>query len=133
MLTQMLKQNQVFQKYTEEDQEIYLRLAHQFEQSSNYLFLSPEELPVQTRIGSKDQWQALLTLETTQAYIKGQMAQITQVAQRKAFLSLQEEARNGNVQAVKEINELSGIMEAKDNSRVIVLHRVNRKHIEEVN
>jgi hypothetical protein len=54
----------------------------------------------------------------------------TQVAQRKTLQALQEAAENGNVQAAKEINELSGIMQAGDNNRVVVLHQIARPKIQ---
>jgi hypothetical protein len=124
MLTNMLRNNEVFKSYPEEDQEIYLRLAYKFEESSNNLFLGPEELQKHLQLGNKEQWHTLLTMEPTQNFI--QMAEITRIAQRKAFLALQEQAKGGNVQAVKEINELSGIMDKRDDNKIIVLHQIDR-------
>lgn len=127
MLISMLRNHKTFQALTDEEKEIYLRLANVFEQSSAFLYLSYEELPNKAGIGSKEHWQVFLTLEPVQNYIKGQMAEATRVAQRKAFLALQREAREGNVQAAKEINELSGIMDKQDTSKVVVLHYIKRR------
>ena len=122
----MLKKHPTFQNLPEEDRLILARLAAEFEKSSDNLFKSPEELVESTGIGNRFQWATLLVLEPTQSYIKAQMAQLVQIAQRKAFHSLQQMAKTGNVQAAKEINELSGIMAQEETNKVIVLHYVPR-------
>lgn len=103
-----------------------MRLASQLQENDDLLYLSPQELPEITEIGNQNQWQELLALEPTKHYITQRITQITQVAQRKALQALQEQAKNGNVQAIKEINELSGIMQKRDNNRIIVLHKIER-------
>jgi hypothetical protein len=65
-------------------------------------------------------------METTKQYIKAQMAFNVQIAQRKTLQSLEREANEGNVNAAKQINELSGILNNIDTNKIIVLHRVNR-------
>ena len=61
MLSEMLKQSQDFLKLTPPEQAIYLRLAQTFQERTDYLFLNPEELVDITEIGTKDQWQVLLS------------------------------------------------------------------------
>jgi hypothetical protein len=88
--------------------------------------MNPEELEEATQIGSKDQWADLLKLQETKNYIKGQMANIAEIAQRKTFMSLVSQALSGNAQAAKQVQELSGIMNQQDTNRTIVLHRIPR-------
>jgi hypothetical protein len=131
MLTELLKKHPAFQELPLHEQEIFAKLATVFQESTDNLFKSPEELEESTGIGNRFQWARLLAFEPTKHYIESQMAQITQIAHRKAFLSLQKEATLGNVQAVKHINELSGIMENKDNNKIIVLHQIERPQVEQ--
>lgn len=127
MLTMRLRNDEEFQNFTLEQQEIFLRMATVFESNSEHLYLSHEELPEHTKLGTKEHWQRFLTLPQTQQYIQIEMKQATQIAQRKAFLALEKQAKDGSVAAAREINELSGIMEKTDNQKIIVLHYVNRE------
>lgn len=131
MLIDMLKSNHHFQLQPMEKQEIFARLANVFEDNDFALYLSHEELPIKMKTGNKQQWQEFLQLEPTKNYIKAQMAQQATVAQRKAFQSLTKEALLGNVQAARQINEISGIMDQTDNNRIIVLHQIKRPTIKE--
>jgi formyltetrahydrofolate hydrolase len=126
VLIEMLKKSPVFEPLSEEDKQIFARLAHAFESQSSNLFLAPDELEVSTSVGNRFQWSAFLVLEPVQAYIKTQMAQRTQIAQRKAVFHLEQQAKAGNVQAAKEINVLSGIMSQEDQNKVVILHQIQR-------
>ena len=132
MLIEMLKESKSFQEKNPQDQEIIAVLANLFESNPNALYMTPQELTSTLRRGNKEQWNLFLNLEPTRNYIKAEMAHQAQVAQRKAFSSLATLAEEGNVQAAKEINELSGIMSQTDNNRIIVLHQVKRPEIKEV-
>lgn len=133
MLTEMLRNSRHFQELPEEQRMIFARLASTFEESTDNLFKSPEELQSETLLGNRFQWASLLSMETTQQYIKGQIAQVLQTMQRKTLLSLKTEAAAGNVQAIKEIKELSGIMDRADTNKTIVLHQISRpKPVKEV-
>lgn len=125
MLLDMLKLSKEFQALPLHEQDTLARLATQFQDDYRNLYYSPEELEEEYSI-AKQHWETLLSLPTTQAYIKQQMAKRVDIAQRKAFLALQAEAQKGNVGAVKEINELSGILSTQDKNKIIVLHRVDR-------
>jgi hypothetical protein len=125
----MLKLNQSFQQLPIHLQEVYARLSEAFSNTTDNLFKSPEDLAEATQVGNRNQWETFLNFEPTQAFIKQQMTSITQIAQRRAFLALQVQAQSGNVQAVKEINELSGIMSRSDDNRTIVLHQIARPTI----
>lgn len=122
MLTHNIRQYPI----PDEEKEIYLRLASKFQEKTEYLYYSYEELPDATQIGAQSHWQAFLQLEPVQVYIKAQMAEATRVAQRKALLALQKEAELGTVAAAREINELSGIMKKQQEQRTIILHYIER-------
>jgi hypothetical protein len=123
----MLKNSPNYQKMSMQEKEITIRLAEQFEEHSEHtLHLTPLELTETLNIGNKKLWQDFLNLEPTKQFIKAQMAFNAQVAQRKAFQSLEREAISGDVNAAKQINELSGILNNIDTNKIIVLHRINR-------
>jgi hypothetical protein len=129
MLLDRLKESKSFQDKSKEQQIILAKLANIFESDPSYLFLDPIELTDETNVGNKTMWFQFLQLEPVKNYIKSEMSYSAQIAQRRAFASLAKLAENGNVQAAKEINELSGIMSQTDNNRVVVLMRVNRPEI----
>ena len=133
MLTEMLKQSQDFLKQPIPQQAIYLSLANTFQSQTDFLFLNPEELITYTEIGTKDQWQDLLNRQETQSYIKAQMAALAQISQRKTFKSLVEMALNGNQQAAKQVQEISGVLNQQDSNRVVIMHHIPRPKQEETN
>lgn len=126
MLTEMLNQSDTLSKLSLPDRTILLRLAGKFQAQTNYMFMSEEELADTTNLGSKDQWQQLLRLQETKNYIKGTMGAIAEIAQRKTFHALVQSAMEGNHQAAKQVQELSGIMNQQDTNRIIVLHQIPR-------
>ena len=126
MLVEMLKKNKQFQNLPRDKQDILARLAAVFSEDFRYLYLTPEELQDETQIGNRGQWHELLSLDITNAYIRQQMGQQIQIAQRKAVQSLQAEAMRGNTQAAKQINELSGILNQTDSNKVVILHQITR-------
>ena len=133
MLLDMLKTDKHFKDLPLPEQDLLARLAGSFITDSSNIFKSAEELAESNEIGNVGHWQRFLTLAPVMMYIKGQMAQIAQVASRKGFLSLQKEANEGNVQAIKQINELAGILNKADDNKVIVLHHIPRSKVEENN
>ena len=127
MLLDMLKSSNHYQKLTDEQKNITAILATKFEEHSEHtLHLSPTELTETLNLGNKKLLQDFLNLEATRQYIKAQMAFNAQIAQRKAFQSLEREANEGNVNAAKQINELSGVLNNTDSNKIIVLHRIDR-------
>jgi hypothetical protein len=129
-LLTMLKESKSFQDKNLQDQQIFARLADTFESDPDYLFLDPIELTNTTNLGNKQMWFQFLNLEPVKNYIKSEMSYKAQVAQRRAFAALANSAEQGNVQAAKEINELSGIMASSDNNRIVVLMRVSRPELQ---
>lgn len=126
MLTQMLDESGVLEPLPLPQKRIMQTLAAKFQSQTNFLFMSPEELDEAVGIGDKDQWNELLRLQETKNFIKGQMAAISEIAQRKTFHSLVQQALQGNHQAAKAVQDLSGIMNQQDTNRTIVLHRIPR-------
>jgi hypothetical protein len=126
MLVEMLRNSEHFKEYPKPQQEIFLILASQYEKSTEYLFLNPEELRETTQKGSRQHWTDFLADQTVQTYVKGQMAFLAQISQRKTFRSLVTSALEGNAQAAKQVQELSGIMSQVDSNKVVVLHHVPR-------
>jgi hypothetical protein len=128
MLTEMLNQSDTLDNYPLPQKRIIMTLASRFQTQTNLLFMNPEELEEYTALGTRDQWADLLKLQETKNYIKGQMAALAEIAQRKTFSSLVEQAMNGNAQAAKQVQELSGIMNQQDTNRTIILHQIPRPH-----
>lgn len=126
MLTEMLQSAGTLEKYDPVNRTILYKLANRLQSQTNFLFMNPEELEEAARIGTKDQWAELLRLNETKNFIKGQMAALSEIAQRKTFQSLVESALQGNHQAAKQVQELSGIMNQQDMNRTIVLHQIPR-------
>jgi ABC-type lipoprotein export system ATPase subunit len=122
----MLEQSNALADYSLPQKTILMTLAGRFQSQTDYLFLNPEELQQETSLGSIEQWYALLNLQETKNYIKGQMAFLSQIAQRKTFKELVEMALDGNHQAAKQVQELSGVLNQQDSNRVVVLHRIPR-------
>jgi chromosome condensin MukBEF MukE localization factor len=132
MLTQMINESGVLKDKTLPEQTILMKLAARYQENTNFLFLDPEELQQESRIGTKEQWTELLRLQETQNFLKGQMQFLAQIAQRKTFQSLVQSALGGNAQAAKQVQELSGIMNQQDQNRTVVLHYVPRPKEQEV-
>lgn len=129
MLIDMLKQNPSFLGMSEERREIIARLADEFEDNELALYLDATELADKLQVGNKQQWQDFLNLEPVRQYLQGQMANAAQVASRKTFKGLLTKGMSGDVQAIKEINELSGVMNSGDKNKTVVLMQINRPKV----
>lgn len=126
-LVDTLKKNQIFNALTIEQQEIYTALAEEFEDTIELsIYLTPRELSKKLQLGNPEQWQNFLNMEPVKIFIKSTLNQNLQVAQRKSIQSLVKEAELGNVQAAKQVNEISGLLSKADDNKVIVLHQVSR-------
>lgn len=126
MLTKMLEESGALKDKSIPDRTILMKLASVFQDNTQYLFLDPQELHEITEVGNKESWTELLQLQETQNYIKGSMAFLSQISQRKTFQSLVQMALTGNQQAAKQVQELSGILNQQDTNRVVVLHQIPR-------
>lgn len=129
MLLEMLRKNEAFQKLPQEKQHMFAVLAEAFSENDLALYLSPKELADKLQVGNKNTWQEFLNLEVVNRYIKGQMGQIAQIASRKTFMALKTEGERGNVQAIKQLNEISGVLNSGERNKVIVLHQIKRPEV----
>lgn len=129
----MLQESESFQALPVPQKAIIQTLAGKFQQSTEYLFMNPEELRDNTLMGTADQWQELLLLQETKNFIQSQMAFLSQISQRKTFASLVSMALSGNQQAAKQVQELSGVLNQQDTNRTIVLHQIPRPKQEVTN
>jgi hypothetical protein len=126
-LIDTLQKYQPFQQQPIDMQEVYTRLAETFEDSIDLaIYLTPKELTTKLDIGNPDQWTNFLQMEPVKIFIKSQMAQTLQIAQRKSIQAVAKEAALGNVQAAKQVAELSGALAKIDDNKIVVLHQINR-------
>jgi hypothetical protein len=133
-LTNMLSSSPYFTDPSVEDyipidkQEIYLKLASVFQSKISYLYSDPEELARPqdydgTGIGTPELWDEFLTLDTVQLYITARTRNLASQKARKSLHNLQKQADKGDVQAIKYLNEVSGMLAGADNNKTIVLLR----------
>lgn len=126
-LPKLLAASETFTKLPLDKREVFLRMAHAFEQhADNAIQLTATELATSLNLGNKQLWQDFLNLQPVIAFIRAEMAALAQVAIRKNMKSLQREAMQGNVQAAKMITELSGVLTSGEQNKIFVMHRVNR-------
>lgn len=126
MLTEMLNNSSALNNLPLPQKTILLSLARKFQSQTNFLFMDEAELEDATNLGNREQWKELLRLQETKNFIKGQMAALAEIAQRKTFSALVSSAMEGNHQAAKQVQELSGILNQVDSNKVIVLHSIPR-------
>lgn len=115
-----------------DQQVIYRRMAEIFQSSISNLYLDPEELSNETMIGTELQWEAFLNLEPVQFYIATRTKNLTATAARKSLSSLQKAAKRGDVQAIKHLNDISGVLQSQGDNRVIILTTVPRPERKQV-
>ena len=129
MLIEMMKANPSFSSLPIEKREAYAKLADTFEDNELALYLDPIELTDKLGIGNRQLWQDFLNFDAVRQYISGQMANAAQVATRKTLQSLIKQGVGGDVQAIRQINEMSGVLNSGDKNKVIVLHQINRSKV----
>lgn len=129
MLIEMMKANPSFSSLPIEKREAYAKLADTFEDNELALYLDPIELTDKLGIGNRQLWQDFLNFDAVRQYISGQMANAAQVATRKTLQSLIKQGVSGDVSAIRQINEMSGVLNSGDKNKVIVLHQINRSKV----
>jgi hypothetical protein len=109
-------------------QELIQQKLFQLEQSTpNFHILTPQQLEKLTNI-PEAQWNHYLNQEATRQRIAQRMNEDFEIAHRQALTALAKEASKGNVQAIKEFNALSGILN-QNNNKQIVTHYIPRPKI----
>lgn len=129
MIIDMLKQSPRFMEFSEERQIVFAKLADEFEDNDFALYLDPKELSAKLNVGNRAQWQEFLNFEPVRQYINAQMANESVIASRKTFQGLVAKGMGGDVAAIREINDLSGILNSGDKNKVIVLHQISRPEV----
>ncbi len=115
-----------------DQQVIYRKMANSFQQSISNLYSDPQELAMELGMGTELQWEAFLNLEPVQLYITTRTRNLTEVAARKSMSALQKAARNGDVNAIKHLNDISGVLKAQGDNRTIILTTVPRPERKQV-
>lgn len=95
----------------------------------NFHTLTPEELEAKTGMPASA-WLSYLNLDSTRQEIHKRTAEDIEIAQRKALTALSREAQRGNVQAIKEINQISGILN-QNNNKQFITHYIPRPQQEQ--
>jgi hypothetical protein len=95
----------------------------------NFHTLTPSELEQLTSIDAKEWHHLINNNEQVRQLIHRRTNEDIEIAQRKALQSLAKAAQHGNVQAIKELNQVSGILNQSNNKQFIT-HYVKRPETE---
>lgn len=102
--------------------ELIQQKLFQIEQNtSNFHILTPTQLEKLTNIPEQT-WNNYLNQEATRQRITQRMNEDFEIAHRQALAALAKEAAKGNVQAIKEFNALSGVLNQNNNKQFITHH-----------
>jgi hypothetical protein len=93
--------------------------------------LSPSELTKATNIAQDIWYEFLNNNEEIRQYIHRRTNEDIEIAHRKAMQALGDQASNGNVQAIKELNNLSGILNQNNNKQIVTHYIPRPKQTEE--
>jgi hypothetical protein len=93
--------------------------------SEDWWHLSSKDIAKMTK-SRPEMWEKLLGTFAIRQFVDRRAKQFTAESHRKGIVSLAMEAQQGNVQAIKELKELSGIMNQQESKTVVILHRVSR-------
>lgn len=99
------------------------------EQIPNFHTLTLSQLEQQTNIPQIN-WSNYLQREDVRQRIHAKVNEDIEIAHRASLSALSKEAQRGNVQAIKELNNLSGILN-QNNNKQIVTHFIPRPQKEE--
>lgn len=100
------------------------KLAKIVKEMPDFHRLSLDDLEQRTGI-SQLIWSDYLSQESMRQLIHKRTSEDIEFAQRKALSALSKEASRGNVQAIKELNQISGILN-QNNNKQIVTHYIPR-------
>lgn len=131
-LTNMLQLSPQFTDPTVDDyvapdkQHIFIALAESFQTKTSHLYEDPDELTVSLQVGNTELWEEFLNTEPVRLYVTARTKNLTAVHARKSILNLQKSAGRGEVNAIKYLNEISGILQRQTDNKQIVLTYVPR-------
>lgn len=126
MLLDMLRTNEAFNRLPTEQKHVLAKLADPFESYPEGIYCTPVELAAKLQIGSHQHWFDFLNMDIVRQYIKAQIAFNLEVGQRRALPTVIKNAGQGDIQAAKMVNDMSGILNSGERNKVVVLHRIVR-------
>lgn len=80
---------------------------------------SPSELEKETNIPAQTWYDFINNSEEIRQFIHRRTNEDIEFAHRRALSALAKEAQRGNVQAIKELNNLSGILNQQNNKQIV--------------
>ena len=134
-LTEMLQNSPNYTDPEHEDyvpldkQHVFLRLAEEFQSKQSTMYMDAEELEQDLGIGDANLWEEFLNMEPVLLYTTARTKRMAAVKSRKSLKNLQRAADGGDVRAIQYLNELSGILQAQDGAKIIVLTTVPRPEV----
>jgi hypothetical protein len=134
-LTEMLQNSLLYTDPTHEDyvpldkQHVFLVLAEAFQAKQSTMYMDAEELTQDLNQGDPNLWEEFLNLDPVILYSSARTKRLAAVTARKSIKNLQQEANRGNVKAIEYLNEVSGILQAQDGAKLIVLTTVPRPEL----
>lgn len=108
-----------------QDEMVILKLTKIAKEIPEFHTKSPIELQHETNIPENVWYDFINNNEQIRQFIHRRTNEDIEFAHRKALSALGNSAANGNVQAIKELNQLSGILN-QNNSKQIVTHYIPR-------
>lgn len=124
-LQTLLTNNKGFQKLPTIQKTIFLEMADAFQKDHDNLARYPEELAIFHPPFTTAQWSQFIDLEPTRQFIRKRMQDKADVAERKLFQMLENEALGGNVNAARELKSFVQKSTGSDKT-VVILHSVPR-------
>lgn len=97
---------------------IQQKLSQIEKETSNFHRLSPTQLFEKTNI-PEQYWSDYLQQEDVRQRIANRLNDEIEIAHRQALIALAKQAAQGNVQAIKELNQISGILNQNNNKQYI--------------
>lgn len=134
-LTEMMANSPQFTDPNHDDyvpldkQDVFMALAERFQQKQSTMYMDAEELSTEMGTGDPNIWEEFLNLESVLLYSSARTKRLAAVTARKSLKNLQTEANRGNVKAIEYLNQVSGILQAQDGAKTIVLTTVPRPEL----
>lgn len=107
-------------------QTLYLKMAESYQSRQSHLYEDPEELVETTQMGTSELWEEFINFDPVQLYASARSKRLASVAARNSIRNLQKRVKEGDVQAIKYLNEVFGVLNAQNQQGTIILHYVPR-------
>ena len=133
-LTEMLENSPVFTDPSHEDyvpldkQHVFLRLAEMYQGQQSTMYMDAEELTQEFGTADPNLWEEFLNMEPVLLYSTARTKRMAAVTSRKSLKNLMSAAKT-DVRAMQYLNEISGVLQAQDGAKLIVLTTVPRPDV----